>query len=264
MTAKKTKNIKTAGKKTSPGRGRTSQTGQAGKKASPETVQVRHSGGWNPFAVLIIMALLTVIVVMANKYYTGRKPQIPAKTPVEVVKPDTPVTAKPDSETAQEKTGKKIETAVKPGKDIKPAEVKPLQEKKVKIYFIRLDEPTEKFYLSTVSRNVQGETPLKNALEELIRGPSKTEEKKGYLTAVPGKLKVRKVSVNGNTATVDFSPAIEEGGAGNILLHRVDQIVYTATQFDGIDSVVILVDGKRKSSLGGDGLSISGPLHRKK
>ncbi len=259
MTSKKTKNVKAAGKKSPSGKSRASAAGRSQKSpAPPEPVRAAGSGGWNPVAVLVIMALVTVIVVMANKFYLTKKPGQPAKPPVAAVGPAHPV-IQPEKGVETEKKDSKADTAAKTGEEVKAP-----PQKKVRVYFIRLDEPTEKFYLSTVSRTVDPDAPLKNALEELIKGPTKGEEGRGYLTAVPDKLRVRKVTVNGNTATVDFNRAIEEGAAGNILLHRVDQIVYTATQFDGIDRVVILVDGKKKTSLGGDGLSIGGPLHRRK
>ena len=47
-------------------------------------------------------------------------------------------------------------------------------------------------------------------------------------------------------------------------MSRIDQIIWTATQIDGINGVQIKINGKTKSTLGNEGISISGVLTRKK
>ena len=99
-------------------------------------------------------------------------------------------------------------------------------------------------------------------LEQLIKGPTPYEQGKGYITAVPSHLKIRNIDIKGKTAEIDFNGVIEEGAAGDILLKRIQQIVNTATQFDNIDSIIIKINGQRRKTIGGDGLSIGGPLRR--
>jgi spore germination protein GerM len=62
---------------------------------------------------------------------------------------------------------------------------------------------------------------------------------------------------------IDFNSSLEKGGAGNIIINRIDQIVYTMTQFKDINSIIIKINGQRRNSIGADGLSISGPIHRR-
>jgi len=76
-------------------------------------------------------------------------------------------------------------------------------------------------------------------------------------------MRINSVKIRNKTAEIDFNSAIEYGAAGSILLNRLDQIVYTATQFSGVGSVIIKINGKARQTLGADGLSISGPLHRR-
>lgn len=113
-----------------------------------------------------------------------------------------------------------------------------------------------------VVRTVNAHTPVKSALEELAKGPTANEEKKGLVNAVPSTLKVIDVSIINNIAFINFNSALEEGAAGNILMNRLDQIVYTATQFDNVEGIHILVNGQRKRFLGSDGISVAGPLRR--
>jgi spore germination protein GerM len=132
----------------------------------------------------------------------------------------------------------------------------------VSVYLLKLDEKTERIYLSPVKRTITDKDILATALENLIKGPTQREKDKGYITAVPAGLKIRGIVINGKTAEIDFSSAIEEGAAGEILLKRVQQIVYTSTQFDSVNSIIIKINGQRRKSMGSDGFSISGPLKR--
>ncbi|MEJ5363438.1 MAG: GerMN domain-containing protein [Spirochaetota bacterium] len=131
-----------------------------------------------------------------------------------------------------------------------------------KVYFLYYNERADKIELRPVVRDVNAKVPVKAVLEELIKGPTPLEEKKGYVTAIPPKLKVIDVSIVNNIAFINFNGALEEGAAGNIMLNRLDQIVYTATQFSNVDGIHILINGQRKRFLGPDGISIAGPLKR--
>ena len=82
------------------------------------------------------------------------------------------------------------------------------------------------------------------------------------MSAVPSSLRVNRVSIKGRSAVIDFSGAIEDDAPGQILIKRLQQIVYTATAIDGVDNLIITINGQTKKSIGADGLSISGPLGR--
>ncbi|MFW5771067.1 MAG: GerMN domain-containing protein, partial [Spirochaetota bacterium] len=125
------------------------------------------------------------------------------------------------------------------------------------------NEKTEKTYLHPVFRTVSATTPVKSSIEELIKGPSPSEKNRGLLTAVHSDIKLYDVTISGNTAILNFNSAIEYGATGNILLSRIDQIIYTATQFDNIDNIIIKINGKTRRFLGSDGIAVGGPLHRR-
>jgi len=213
----------------------------------------------NPLSILIIMALVVVILLLVNRFYSVKAPAVKTEknTAQKIVnnKGGTDAVAMKSDSVALEKDRNE-------DRSYRQKE-NPPELKEVKIYFVKLNEKTEKMYLSTVKRKIKDKNYLNETLSELIRGPSRAEQRAGYLSAVPPGLRVRSARVRKRTAEVDFTGEIEVGAAGSILISRLDQIVYTVTQFDGIDSLVIRVNGRRKSSLGADGLSISGPLHRR-
>jgi spore germination protein GerM len=133
----------------------------------------------------------------------------------------------------------------------------------VQLWFLRLNEKTENISLIPVKRNVSDEGKIENTLKALIDGPSADENARGCLTAVPANLKVRSIKVKDSVAEIDFSAAIGEAATGNILINRIDQIIYTATQFKEVNGIVISVNGKKQNVIGSDGLSIQGVLSRK-
>ncbi len=214
-------------------------------------------GSNNAFYILIIVVLITVIVLLINRYADKGMFRFPSFS-----KEKNTGESENKSDNKQAKTAEDKEKKDTSADDKKNSDAEAPREKEVSIYFLKLDEKTEKIYLSQVKRKIQSDRPVENALQQLIKGPTADEEDKGFITAVPPTLRVRSVNIRGNTAEIDFSTAIEEGAAGDILIKRVQQIVYTATQFENIDSIVILINGKKRKTLGGDGLSIGGPLRR--
>lgn len=221
------------------------------KKKAP--ARKTKSKSKNHIYILIIMALCAVIIVMLNynlaEKGAEKKPQKdPAKSSAETVKKEQP----------------KIE---KKGEENSPDEKEPVkaepEKRDAKIYFLKMDEKSEKVLLVPVVRKINSSEPVKNAFVELLKGPSPSEKKKALLSAIPENLRIKNITVKNRIAEIDFNNAIESGGGANILLSRLDQIIYTATQFDDIDGVVIKINGKPKKTLGGEGVSISGVLKRR-
>ncbi len=265
----------TKGKKKPAGRKKSAGTGSARKKpagsapkrgAAVVAAESSRSRDRSPIYILAIMLLLCVIVVLLNKnYFAGKKGAEPAKKTeaIDAVKKEvqsgtSEKTVKDDKSSDDKKTA---ESSAAKSEGIDKAET---NKSDVTIYLIKYDGKTEKMSLVPMKRRVSSGTPIRGALDELIKGPSKNEESRGLLTAMPENLRIRDVKIENNTAVIDFNEAIEENANGNILLMRVDQIVYTATQFKNIDSVQIKINGKKRGFLGGDGLSIGGPITRRK
>jgi len=244
------------------------------KKSVKTPTPVHNSGGNGPFYVLIIIILITVIVLLLNKFYEKGKFNIPLLS-ITDKKSDV---VKDKSDSAKDKgdgdkslispTDKESDKDKKKDENISKSDDKKADEKispidkEVSLYFLKLDEKSEKIYLSTVKRKLPDKQILSLTLEQLIKGPTAYEKGLGYITAVPSHLKIRNIDIKGTTAEIDFNGVIEEGAAGDILLKRVQQIVNTATQFDNVQSIIIKINGQRRKTIGGDGFSIGGPLRR--
>ncbi|MCL1815135.1 MAG: GerMN domain-containing protein [Treponema sp.] len=129
-------------------------------------------------------------------------------------------------------------------------------------YLIKVDN-TGALLWTRVRRNLPAsDSPLFDALDALIRGPSVEEEKQGLISLIPKNVKILNTVVRGNTAYISFSEDFLfntygiEGYAG-----QRRQIVLTATEFDSVKDVQILIDGKRVDYLG-EGIWIGSPVSR--
>lgn len=252
MTDKKKKTTvkkKTAAKKSS--KGKTAATGSAVKKSSKKT-KVESAKSVNPLYILTIMSLLVVLIFLINKVYFSDK-KISDKRKQIVAAEDLI-------------KSKKIKDEKKNSdKENKPQNIdKTAVKVDARVYFIRFDDRTEKSMLYSVKRKVDKIKMVEGVMKELIKGLTPKEIRGGFFSAVPRDLKIRSINVKSGVAVIDFDNSIQKGAAGNILINRIDQIIYTATQFKNIHSVQIKIDGKIRNSLGGDGLYINGPLKRKR
>lgn len=133
----------------------------------------------------------------------------------------------------------------------------------VSIFFTRSEGTA--IVLVEVPRTVPGGDPravLTAALTELLRGPSAEEQAAGLSTAIPAGTTLRGVRLEGGVAHVDFSREVEAGGGSASMLGRMWQVVYTATQLPQASRAQILIDGRRREAMGGEGVIIATPLAR--
>ncbi|MDR0587097.1 MAG: GerMN domain-containing protein [Treponema sp.] len=133
---------------------------------------------------------------------------------------------------------------------------------KRQVYLIRLDNDGG-LVAAKVERSLpSGDSPMRDALEAVIRGPSADEAKRNLLSLIPENVTILGATVRGSTAYIDFSEDFLfntygiEGYAG-----QLRQVVWTATEFGNVKDVQILIEGKRLDYLG-EGIWIGSPLSR--
>lgn len=115
-------------------------------------------------------------------------------------------------------------------------------------------------YLAAVSR--PGIDQLDETLTALLEGVTEEESDMGLASTIPAGTKLLDVEVTDGVALVDLSREFESGGGSLSMMGRVAQIVYTATRFDGVDSVRFSLEGAPLDVLGGEGLIIDEPQAR--
>lgn len=85
----------------------------------------------------------------------------------------------------------------------------------------------------------------------------------GAGTAIPEGTEILYVDRVDSVLFVDLSSEFESGGGSLSMQMRVAQVIYTATQFEGIDSARIMIDGEMVDSIGGEGMMVDRPLSRR-
>ena len=118
-----------------------------------------------------------------------------------------------------------------------------------------------------VATNLAGDDPVEQAaafwLEVLLRGPQGPDLEAGATTTIPEGTELLGVRRGDATLFVDLSSEFESGGGSLSMQMRVAQVVYTATQFEGIDAVRIMIEGEMVDSIGGEGVMVERPLTRR-
>lgn len=85
---------------------------------------------------------------------------------------------------------------------------------------------------------------LKYTLNELIKGPTSGEENLG--SVLPPTVTINKLSIQDRIAVIDFDEALLTDHPGGTLGGSITMqaLVFTATQFDSIDGVLVTVEGE--------------------
>ncbi|NND74678.1 MAG: hypothetical protein HKN44_06685 [Ilumatobacter sp.] len=129
----------------------------------------------------------------------------------------------------------------------------------VRAYFHRHDE-----VIGPVARPVTGDpvATSRAALEALLAGPSDAERAIGFGSEIPAGTRLLGVRIDGGVSYVDLTAEFESGGGSSSMAMRLLQLVYTATQFDSVDAVRLLLDGVEVDIFSGEGLMVDHPLTR--
>ncbi len=129
----------------------------------------------------------------------------------------------------------------------------------VTVYYAR-STMTESHLVPVRQRAAVGAEPIKGALDLLVRGPL---PESGLERTVPQGTEIRNLTIRGDLATVDFSGEIATNFVGGSLNEAllIGSIVNTLTEFSGIARVQILIEGKKRESIGGH-ISIDTPQER--
>lgn len=105
-----------------------------------------------------------------------------------------------------------------------------------------------------------GEVPeVAIALDALLTAD---EVPAGYSTAIPEDLGWAGSLEGTNQVVVSLPPKFESGGGTALMTARLAQVVFTATQVPGVDSVVFKIDGEVVDVFSGEGIVLDGPQTR--
>lgn len=229
-------------------------------KKSPARKSVPQSRNMVPIYVLTIMALSAALIAVLNIRNADKTVSpAPSSSSGDVISNAVLGNGKTASASPGASSG-----TVKPSPSPSPsagATAVPV-EKKVKVFFLMFNEKSGRIIPVPAVREIKSSEELAAALKETIKGPSSAEEKKGFVSALPKNVKVRKAVIKTDIADIDLSKEFADGIQGDAVAARVNQIFYTAVQFPGVKGIIIRINGKPVKTLGPDGLVLSWPMKK--
>lgn len=127
---------------------------------------------------------------------------------------------------------------------------------KARIYLLGPSSGGQEPLLQPVARTADTAADL---ITSLLSGPNDAEMAQQFRTAIPPGTQLRGVSLQSSTLRVDLSEEILRL-SGNDLIDALAQIVFTASELDGVRSVKLLVNGADQQWPAGNGTLQSQPL----
>jgi hypothetical protein len=100
------------------------------------------------------------------------------------------------------------------------------------------------------------------AVTALLAGPSAGEMEAGIGTAVPAGTELLAIDIADGIATVDVTGTFDDGGGSFSMFARLAQLVYTVTRYEGVDGVLLRLDGVDVEVFSSEGLILDRPMSR--
>lgn len=126
-----------------------------------------------------------------------------------------------------------------------------------RVYLLAPEAAGQSQVLQAVARDVD-ETAIE-LLTALFAGPNADELESQFRTALPAGIQLLSTGRRGAVLRVDISKDLLQL-SGQVLMAAVAQIVFTASELDGVQSVKILIEGADQQWPAGNGELQSDPL----
>ncbi|HEX6971219.1 MAG TPA: GerMN domain-containing protein [Limnochordia bacterium] len=118
----------------------------------------------------------------------------------------------------------------------------------VRVYFLRADAELELVGRDrAIDPSIAGDPSgsVREAIISLLAGPTPAERAAGLTTEIPAGTRLLGVHVRDGIAYLDFSAELERTAGTLAISALLDQIAHTAAAVDGVERVVLLVEGER-------------------
>jgi len=138
----------------------------------------------------------------------------------------------------------------------------PAQTRDRSIYFTQINNDGQILQSKVTRRVTVSDSPMQDALNVMFAGPSAEELNRGILSLIPANTRILSATVRGSTAYISFSEDFLFNTFGvEGYVAQLRQIVWTVTEFQNVNDVQILIEGRRMDYLG-EGIWIGSPISR--
>ena len=131
------------------------------------------------------------------------------------------------------------------------------------IYLVEYSENTGSITLIFRERKFNDKSSVEEAIKELLIGATDEENSRNIISCIPKDTELLDIFVEGDTVYLNFNESFEFNPLGNEgTMVQIYQFVYTATQFEGIDNVIFLINGQLNETIGAEGAIENMPFRR--
>lgn len=149
-------------------------------------------------------------------------------------------------------------------KEEKKSDKKPkkkAEKRKAKIYLVKIESDGKLVRKALMRELVKTDSPLSDAIQSLLQGPTTAEAKQGYRSFIPPDTKLLSIEVKNSVAEINLSEEFQFNRYGiEAYQAQLAQIVFTACEFSTVSSVQFLIQNNKKEYLGAEGIWIGSPL----
>lgn len=140
-------------------------------------------------------------------------------------------------------------------------EQKKAEKRSSKIYLVKIESDGKLVRKAVMRELVKTDSPLTDAINSLLQGPTTAEAKQGFRSFIPPDTKLLSIEVKNGVAEINISEDFQFNRYGiEAYQAQLAQIVFTACEFSTVSSVQFLIKGKKKEYLGAEGIWIGSPL----
>ena len=134
---------------------------------------------------------------------------------------------------------------------------------KSRLFYVKVSDDGQ-ISLKSVIRTVSFvSTPLTETMKSLISGPERSELNKGLLNLIPKNTELLSIKISQGIAYLNFNEEFRFNSLGiEGYKAQLMQTVYTATEFQSVDKIQILINGELSDYLGAEGVFIGEPIDR--
>ena len=131
------------------------------------------------------------------------------------------------------------------------------------IYLVEYSESTGAITLIFRERKFNNKSSVEEAIKELLIGATDEENNRNIISCIPKDTQLLDIFIENNTVYLNFNENFEFNPLGNEgTMVQIYQFVYTATQFEGIDNVIFLINGQLNETIGAEGAIENMPFSR--
>ena len=131
------------------------------------------------------------------------------------------------------------------------------------IYLVEYSENTGSITLIFRERKFKDNSSVEEAIRKLLAGATDEENNRNIISCIPRDTELLDIFVEGDTVYLNFNENFEFNPLGNEgTMVQIYQFVYTATQFEGIDNVIFLINGQLNETIGAEGAIENMPFRR--